>query len=469
MKSINITAGYTDYYEITMGQAYYLGGDSETRACFDYFFRKIPFNGGYVIFSGLQNLLELLEDFRFSSEEIELFREKGLDKKYLEYLENFSFRGDIYSASEGIPIFPDMPILRVEANIIEAQIIETILLNIINFQSLIATKAARIVNAARGKILSDFGLRRAQGLGGYHASFAAMAGGFNSTSNTKAAVDLGLEVSGTMAHSFVQNQENELTAFRKYASAHPDNCVLLVDTYNTLKSGIPNAIKIAEELSEKGHSLKAIRLDSGDLAYQAKKARKMFDDAGFREVKIIASNQLDEYLIKSLLDQHAPVDAFGVGTRLITGEPDGALDGVYKLSESNGKSRMKLSENLSKMTLPGRKEVYRLLNDNDNIYGADLICLADQEIPSKMYHPSNREKSMDISCFKTERLFKKVMEQGKKLMQKKTASELADFTKQQLQKLPDEYKRFENPHVYKTGISPELMKLRDNLRKSLIS
>jgi nicotinate phosphoribosyltransferase len=469
MKSFNITGGYTDYYEITMGQAYFLRGNQDSRASFDYFFRKIPFGGGYVVFAGLQHLLEILEDFRFEEKEIDVFKKKGLNEKYLEYLEDFRFNGTVFSISEGDLAFPNSPVVRVDGNIIETQIIETILLNFLNFHSLIATKASRMSQAARGRVLSDFGLRRAQGLGALHASVAAVIGGFTSSSNIKSAVDFGIDISGTMAHSYIQSHDDELTAFRNYAEAHPDNCILLVDTYNTLKSGVPNAIKIAGELKERGKSLVAIRLDSGDLAYQAKKARKMMDDAGFKEVKIVASNQLDEYVIKSLLYQGAPIDIFGVGTRLVTGDPDGALDGVYKLAFSDGKPRMKLSENLAKMTLPGIKKLYRLTGGNGSFHGADLIMLQDEEIPERMYHPLDKEKNMDISGLKKEELLEKVMENGKALKKPQSIKSIADFSKERLEKLPPEFKRFENPHVYKVGISPGLMEMRDTLRKKFLS
>ncbi|MFW5645431.1 MAG: nicotinate phosphoribosyltransferase, partial [Bacteroidota bacterium] len=384
------------------------------------------------------------------------------------YLETFSFNGTLLSVREGDVVFPNTPVLRVEANIIEAQLLETLLLNFLNFHSLIATKASRISRVAGNRKLSDFGLRRAQGLGAYHASFAAIIGGFDSTSNVKAGIDYELNISGTMAHSFIQNQDDELAAFRKYAKAHPDKCILLVDTYDTLKSGVPNAIKVAGELKDKGHALTAIRLDSGDLAYQAKEARKMLDDAGYKEVKIVASNQLDERVIKSLIDQNAPIDFFGVGTKLITGEPDGALDGVYKLSESNDKPRMKLSENLAKMTLPGKKDLYRLLDGNDNFYGGDLICLQNEDA-KMMYHPLDKSKNMDISEFRKENLHHKVMDHGKIRINRKSVNEIADFSAHRLSKLSDEYKRFDNPHVYKVGISPELMNLRDNLRQTFKS
>ncbi|MGC9343752.1 MAG: nicotinate phosphoribosyltransferase [Bacteroidales bacterium] len=469
MKSFKITGGYTDYYEVTMGQAYFLKGNLHTQASFDYFFRKIPFGGGYVVFAGLQHLLEIIEDFRFEDKELDIFKQKGLDENYLDYLKGFRFNGNVFSIPEGELAFPNTPIVRVEGNIIETQIIETILLNFLNFHSLIATKASRMSEAAKGRILSDFGLRRAQGLGAIHASVAAVIGGFKSTSNIKSAVDFGTEVSGTMAHSYVQSQDDELTAFRNYADAHPDSCILLVDTYDTLKSGVPNAIKVARELKEKGKSLMAIRLDSGDLAYQAKKARRMLDEADFKEVKIVASNQLDEYVIKSLLDQGAPIDIFGVGTRLVTGDPDGALDGVYKLAFSDGKPRMKLSENLSKMTLPGRKKLYRIMGENGHFHGADLITLEEEDIPKRMFHPLDKEKNMDISSLRKDELLKKVMDNGKTLKKNQSIEDIASFSKDRLEKLPPEFKRFENPHVYKVGISPGLMELGDSLRKKFLS
>jgi len=269
---------------------------------------------------------------------------------------------------------------------------------------------------------------------------------------------------GTMAHSFIQSQENELVAFRKFAEAEPHNCTLLVDTYDTLKSGIPNAIKVAKEMKEKGQRLQAIRLDSGDLAYLSKRGRKMLDDAGFRDVQIIVSNQLDEYLIKSLLEQKAPIDSFGVGTSLATGQPDAALDGVYKLSVINGEPKIKLSENIQKVTLPGRKQVYRFTDETD-CFVADAIALENDAVPDKMIHPFDVEKSKELDTKMAVPLLNKIMENGRSILKEYEPKDVAAYVQKRMQQLPDEHKRFNNPHIYKVGISEPLQQLRSDLRK----
>ncbi|MFO7744598.1 MAG: nicotinate phosphoribosyltransferase, partial [Psychroflexus sp.] len=299
----NFTATYTDLYQINMAQVYFQQGKHEHKAVFDYFFRKLPFEGGYAIFAGLETLLEVLEDFRFSKEDLEFLKDQGLAPEFLDYLKTFKFKGNIFSTTEGDIVFPTRPVLQVEANMVEAQLVETILLNILNFQTLIASKASRIRKSAGDQMLIDFGMRRAQGSGAYHASRAAFIGGFEATSNVVAGKDFNIPISGTMAHSFVQSYDDELTAFRDFAQSHPDNTILLIDTYDTLKSGLPNAIIVGEEMKSRGEKLKGIRLDSGDLSYLAKKCRKALDEAGLQDVKIAASNQLDEYVIRSLKDQ----------------------------------------------------------------------------------------------------------------------------------------------------------------------
>ncbi len=465
MKNFSITATYTDLYQLTMGQVYFLKGTARKKAVFDYFFRKLPYGGGYVIFAGLGDLLPLLEDLHFSREDLDYLSSIGLNTEYVRYLETFRFTGSVYAPREGDVVFPGEPVVRVEGGILETQIIETLLLNLLNFQSLIATKAARIRSVAGDKILSDFGLRRAQGTGGYHASRAAMVGGFDSTSNVKAALDLHIPPSGTMAHSFIQSYESELDAFRDFAEKRPDACVLLVDTYDTLQSGVPNAIVVAKEMEQRGHRLLAIRLDSGDLAYLAKKARQMLDDAGLHYVKISASNQLDEYVIKSLQDQEAPIDIYGVGTSLVTGAPDAALDGVYKLSHFDGTPRIKLSENLKKITLPDRKQVYRILNGESRFFGADVITLHDEPEADRMYHPVDPDKSLALKGMKREPLLHPVMENGKILGTLPSLKEIAAYAASRLQQLAPEHKRFEYPHIYKIGISEALRDLRNELKR----
>ena len=289
---INYTATYTDLYQLTMSQVYFMKGHKDTTAVFDYFFRKLPFDAGYAVFAGLDNLLDTLETLRFDNKDLDFLKKQGFHTEFLDYLKKFRFSGNIYALHEGDIVFPIQPVLQVEGNIIEAQIIETLLLNILNFQTLIATKASRMRQAAVKRVLIDFGLRRAQGPGGYYASRAAFIGGFDSTSNVRAGRDFGIPVSGTMAHSFIQCYDDELTAFNHFAEENPDNCVLLVDTYDTLKSGLPNAITVAKTMEEKGHRLGGIRLDSGDLAYLSQRSREMLDNNGLHYVKIAVSNQL---------------------------------------------------------------------------------------------------------------------------------------------------------------------------------
>ncbi len=460
---LNITATYTDQYQLAMAQVYFQNGQRETTAVFDYFFRKLPFHNGYAIFAGLESLLEILEDLRFSDADIDFLKKQEFSEEFIEYLRNFKFSGTIYSAKEGDLVFPTRPVLQVEATMIEAQIIETMLLNILNFQTLIATKASRMRLVAGDRKLLDFGLRRAQGCGGYYASRAAIIGGFNGTSNVVAGKDFDIPVSGTMAHSFIQSYDDELTAFRAFAKGRPHDCVLLVDTYDTLKSGLPHAIKVGKEMEEKGEKLGGIRLDSGDLAYLAKESRKMLDNAGLKYVKIAASNQLDEFVIKSLLEQQAPIDMFGVGTNLVTGSPDGALDGVYKLAESNGKPRLKISESLSKVTIPHKKQVYRLSNSEGQLIGADAITMRDETRIDRIHDPLESHKSLTVEGSKMEALLHPVMIDGKRTEEPRSLKEISQYAKERLENLPGEYKRFFNPHIYKVGISSKLKEERQNL------
>lgn len=453
---------YTDMYQLTMGQAYFQNGRHEQYACFDYFFRKIPFDGGYVLFAGLSDLLQSLESLHFSDADIDFLHKNGFHEDYLAYLKNFRFRGMLTGFREGDVVFPSEPVIRAEGNLLEVQLIETLLLNLLNFQSLIATKASRIRKSAGGAILSDFGLRRAQGTGGLQASRAAIIGGFNSTSNVYAAHEHDIPPSGTMAHSYVESHDDELEAFRSYANTFPDNCVLVADTYNTMKSGVPNAIQVARELKEKGYHLKGVRLDSGDLAYLSRKTRKMLDDSGFKDVKIVVSNQLDEHVIKSLKEQKAPIDIYGVGTSMIIGRPDGAIDGVYKLAMAGDTPRLKLSENVQKTTLPGKKKVLRYLDNYDRFY-ADCIALAGEEKPERMTHPIQKEKSLSLKNCNFEELFTGHMDNGEILRTPPGIFELKEFAEHRLEKLPEEHQRFDYPHIYKVGISDKLLQLRETL------
>ncbi|MBA3535161.1 MAG: nicotinate phosphoribosyltransferase [Tatlockia sp.] len=460
---INFTGTYTDKYQLTMAQAYFLKGQKEHCAIFDYFFRKLPFGGGYAIFAGLEDLLAILADYRFDKTDLEYLEAEGFHADFLNYLKNFQFKGCIYSAREGEVIFPTCPILSVEANIIEAQLIETILLNILNFQTLIATKASRIHEVAAGRSLIDFGLRRAQGPAGYYASRAAMVGGFDATSNVRAGRDYNIPISGTMAHSFVQSHDDELSAFRAFAESWPEHCVLLVDTYNTLACGVPNAIKIGKEMEKQGHRLKGIRIDSGDLAYLSKKARNLLDQAGLDYVEISVSNQLDEFVIKSLLEQKSPIDTFGVGTNLVIGVPDAALDGVYKLAFANSKPRIKISDTIKKISLPHKKQIYRILENGGNFWGADVISLFEETKLDHMYHPFEPSKSISLENYNKESLLEKVMEKGRPLAPAKTLTEISQYCQKRLRSLPIEYKRIINPHLYKVGLSERLFNERNQL------
>lgn len=453
---------YTDFYQLTMAQGYYLAGRSDTTASFDYFFRDNPFQGGYVLFAGLSDLLEILQEMKFDPEDLEYLQSLGFRKEFLEYLRSFRFRGTIYSVREGEVVFPLEPIVRVDGSIIEAQIIESILLNLLNFESLIATKASRIRTAAGERRVVDFGLRRAQGFGGIHASKAAIIGGIEATSNVYSAFEFGLETTGTQAHSWIQSYDDELTSFRRFAEFYPDRCILLVDTYSTLRSGIPNAIIVAKELETKGYRLTAIRLDSGDLAYLSKRARQMLDDAGLRYVKIVVSNQLDEYLIRSLLQQGAPIDSFGVGTRLVTGHGSSALEGVYKLSMCDGKPRLKFSENYTKTTLPGLKTVNRYKNGEGMFY-ADGILLEIESKVSQIYHPFFPEQHSNLEHCTPEPLLSKVMDKGKNILKSWLPQEASSYARERLARFSAEHKRFEFPHTYKVGISTKLMDLRSKI------
>ncbi len=457
---------YTDYYELTMAQGYFLSGRKDENAVFDYFFRTNPFGGGFLVFAGIADLIQSFQDFNYPDQTLRFLAKKGFRPEFLNYLKNFKFQGTVSSVREGEIVFPNEPLVRVEGNIIETQLIETILLNFLNYQSLIATKSFRIFLVAGDKAYTDFGLRRAHGFGGIMASRAAMIGGASSTSNVLTAMKYDVPAMGTMGHSWVQSFSDEITAFRKYAEFNPLNAVFLVDTYHTIKSGVPNAITVAKEMKSKGNKLTGIRLDSGDLAYLSKKARQMLNEAGLEEVKIFVSNQLNEYVIKSLEDQGAQIDGFGVGTDLVTGKPDAALDGVYKLSECNGKPRMKLSENVEKMTLPGKKQLYRYY-DKEGHFLRDGILLENED-PDKclnIYDPIHPEKRTEVANLKKEMIHEVIYQNGEIKDLITSPSDINSYLKLRAAHLPEEHKRFIMPHLYKVGISESLLNLRDTLRK----
>ncbi len=459
---------FTDYYELSMAQGYFFTDKKNENTVFDYFFRTNPFEGGFLVFAGLADLLNALSAFRYPEENLKYLKELGFQEGFLNYLKEFRFNGTIFSVKEGELVFPNEPILRVEGNIIEAQLIETLLLNTLNFQSLIATKAFRLKLVCGEKPFADFGLRRAHGSGGIQASRAAIIGGASSTSNMLAGFLYDLPVSGTMAHSWVQSFGDELTAFQQYARINPGQTILLVDTYDTLRSGIPNAIKVAKEEEIKGNHLVGIRLDSGDLAYFSKQGRKMLDAAGLSYVKIFASNQLNEYVINSLREQNAPIDGYGIGTELIAGKPDAALDGVYKLAVCNEIPRMKISENMEKMTYPGRKSLYRYFDSEGNFF-RDGILMEEEDADScnRIYNSVHPDKSTIVEGLSRELLHHKVFENNAITGNVPTAQMCREYLFSRAVLLPAEHKRFIMPHTYKVGTSKKLLELRDQLRKQI--
>ena len=461
---VRINGLYTDFYELSMAQGYFYAGKQQEKAQFDYFFRTNPFKGGFLVFAGLADFLEQLKSFTFDEEAIAYLAKLGMKPEFLDYLKNFRFKGRILSVREGELVFPNEPIVRIEANLIEAQLIETLLLNILNFQSLIATKAFRVKLAANGKSFSDFGLRRSHGFGGLQASRAAIIGGASSTSNVQAGFLYDLPVSGTMAHSWVQSFESELAAFRRYVEINPATSTLLVDTYDTLRSGVPNAIVVAKEMARKGDKLVGIRLDSGDLAYLSKKARKLLDKEGLIEVRIYVSNQLNEHVIKSLEDQAAPIDGFGIGTELVTGKPDASLDGVYKLCESDGKPSMKISENIEKNTLPGKKMLWRFFDEEGNIFRDGILLEAENpENCTWLYHPTQPDKKTEVCGLRKEQMLQPVYDQGALLFRMPSPMECHQYLNLRASQLPEEHKRFIMPHIFKVGISKELLEMRNYL------
>lgn len=453
---------FTDFYELTMAQGYFLHGRAEKHASFDYFFRHAPFGGSYAVFAGLGDFLAATEQLSFGADDIDYLRSLGLDPRFLEYLAGFRFTGHIWAVREGEIVFPGEPVLRVEAPIIEGQILETLLLNLINFQTLIATKTSRCVEAAQGRQIIEFGLRRAQGLGGMQATRASAIGGATATSNVYGAFEYGLAPSGTQAHSWIQSFEDELAAFRAYAEAFPARCILLLDTYNTMESGLPNALTVATELERRGHRLAGVRLDSGDLALLSKQVRRRLDEAGLHYVKIVASNQLDEHVIRSLLAQDARIDMFGVGTSLVTGAPDGALDGVYKLGSFNGLPSMKVSEKLSKSTLPGKKKILRF-SDEQGMWNADAILLEEEERADWMHDPFSSNKNSLLRGLPAEPLLTETMANGKVLPGERRATEAAAYLRERLQRFDLDFRKWHKPATFPVGISPRLMQLRDRL------
>jgi len=463
----------TDMYELTMVGGYLISSKENQRANFDYFFRKIPDEGGYCIAAGLEQIIDYIKDIRFTSEDLAYLEGLGVfPEKVLRYLEKFSFTGDLFAVPEGTVIFPYEPIIRVTAPLPEAQFIESALLNIMNFQTLIATKASRVCTAAEGDPVIEFGLRRAHGpdaaIGAARASFI---GGAQGTSNIMAGKLFDIPVRGTVAHSWVESFPSEIEAFRAYCRVYPNNCWLLVDTYDTLKSGIPNAIKVGKELRNRGKGeLKGIRLDSGDLAYLSKEARKMLDREGFEAVKIFASSDLDEWIIESIKKQGGRIDSWGVGTKLVTAYSTPSLGGVYKLTaiEENGRMQPKIkrSDNPEKITNPGLKKVVRFYDDSGLMRG-DVMFLEEELLEAKAlrgFHSTIPHVSKVYPPqFSRQELMIPVFQGGRLIYNPPPLKNIQENSRRNLEQLGFEFKRFKNPHIYHVSLSKQLMKTKKDL------
>lgn len=458
---------HTDLYQINMAESYFEDGMADRKAVFDLYFRKMPFGSGYAVFAGLEKIIEYLSSFKFSESDIDYLKyELNYPDDFLDYLSNLRFTGTVRSMREGELVFANEPLLRIEAPLGEAQLIETALLNIVNYQTLIATKASRIKYVVGDEVAMEFGSRRAHEFdAAVWGARATIVGGFNSTSNVRAGKKFGIPVSGTHAHSFVQAYKDEYLAFKAYAKRHKD-CVFLVDTYNTLRSGVPNAIKVAKELGDKINFI-GIRLDSGDLAYLSKEARKMLDDAGFHDAKIIASSDLDEYTILNLKAQGAQIDMWGVGTKLITAYDHAALGAVYKMAAIENEhgeleDTIKISGNPEKVTTPGLKRVYRIINKENGKSEGDYITLEDEkpneEKRLKMFHPVHTYLSKYVTNFEAKELHETIFENGKLVYEQPNIEEIREYSLKNLDLLWDEYKRSMNPEPYPVDLSPRCWK-----------
>lgn len=464
----------TDFYEFTMSKGYLDGGNAARIAYFDLFFRSVPENGGYAITAGLEQVIDFLQSIRFEPEDIRFLRSQNVfDDPFLEYLERFHLECDVWAIPEGTPVFPGEPLVKDRGPVIQAQLVETMLLATINHQSLIATKASRIARAASGKAVFEFGARRAQG---YDAAVlgarAAYIGGVAATSCTIAGQQFGIPVFGTMAHSWIQLFDSEYNAFESYARSFPSETYLLVDTYDTLRSGVPNAIAVAQKVLEPlGHRLKGIRIDSGDLTYLTRSARQMLDDAGLTDCKITVSNALDEYIIRDLLIQGACIDSFGVGERLITSRAEPVFGGVYKLSavETNGKviPKMKISENVGKVTTPCNKEIIRFYDRETGKALADVITVVGEEIdeskPYEIFDPVQTWKRKTLENFSIRRLLEPILINGKCVYERPDIQTIRSYCAEQMNTLWDSVLRFENPQNYYVDLSQELFSIRNEI------
>ena len=472
MNDRNLTL-LTDFYELTMGNGYLENGLADTVCCFDLYFRKVPDNGGFAVMCGLEQAINYIKKLSFTDEDIAYLRDKKIfSEKFLDYLRNFKFSCDVWAIPEGTPVFPNEPLVIVKGPAIQAQLMETMLLLCINHQCLIATKAARIVKAADGRAVMEFGSRRAQGSdGAIYGARAAYIGGCAGTACTISDKEMGTPALGTMAHSWVQMFDSELDAFRAYAKCYPDACLLLVDTYNVLKSGIPNAIKVFNELRAEDHEPAGIRIDSGDITYLSRKARKMLDDAGFPNAKICISNSLDEYIIEDILRQGACIDSFGVGERLITSRSEPVFGGVYKLTavEKDGQiiPKIKLSENVTKITTPDFKELWRFYDKTTGKAIADLITCYGEEVddtkPYTTFDPEHPYKKKTVTDFTAKKLLVQIFDKGECVYESPSATEIRDFCREQIGTLWSEVTRFENPHEYYVDLSKKLWDKKNDL------
>lgn len=463
----------TEGYELTMADGFMGAGMKDTVAYFDLFFRRVPDNGGFAIAAGLSKVIDYLEHLHFREEDIKYLKSKGISDELASYLKDFKFTCDVWAIPEGTPIFPNEPIIKVRGPIIEAQLIETMLLLSINQQSLIATKANRLVRAAHGTAVAEFGTRRAQGVDeAVYGARAAYIGGCVATSGVIPEKEFGIPSVNTMIHSWVQLFDSEYDAFCEYARRHPDDCTLVVDTYDTIRSGIPNAIKAFDDvLAPLGKRPKSVRIDSGDITYLSKRVRKMLDVAGYPDCDIMASNSLDEHLISDMVSQGAKVDCFIVGERLITSASSPLFGGVYKLSaiEKDGKTvpKINLSENVRKITIPSSKQVYRLIDKDSGKAIADVLTLDDEIIdetkPYILFDPDFTWKRKEIENFVTRKLLVPIFEGGKKVYEEPSLKEIRDYCLRQTDTLWDEVKRFENPHKYYVDLSKNLWAERNSL------
>lgn len=469
IEKLNLTM-LTDFYEITMANGYFCSDIADNTAYFDMFFRKIPDDGGYAVMAGLEQVIEYLKGLRFTEEDIEYLRSKEIfNEDFLKYLAKFEFKCDVWAVPEGTLIFPGEPVITVRGPVMQAQFVETMILLLINHQSLIATKASRIVRAAGGRPVMEFGTRRAHSTAAaIYGARAAYIGGCAGTACAVADIEYGIPALGTMAHSWVQMYDDEYEAFRKYAEIYPTNCVLLVDTYDVLKSGVPAAIRVFKEMKP---AKMGIRIDSGDIAYLTKKARKMLDDAGLQDCTIVVSNSLDEYIIREVIQEGACIDSFGVGERLITASSQPVFGGVYKLSalEKDGEMipKIKVSENVEKITNPGFKSVYRLYDKDTDRALADVITLDSEDVPSgddyEIFDPSAVWKRKRLSNFYAKNLRVPIFEGGKCVYESPSINEIRDYCAQQLDSMWNEIKRFDNPQTYYVDLSYNLWKLKNDM------